>query len=363
MSDVFAVILAGGSGTRFWPASRHLRPKQLLAITPGSSDSLIAETVRRVRPLCPPERLLIATGAHLLDATRRALPDLPAGSFLAEPHPRNTAACIGWAASVARRRAPEALLMVLPSDHHIADEAAFRRAVAEALDSAAGGVITTIGIEPTRVETGYGYIEVGPLVRGTIREVVRFVEKPDRVTAAEYLASGRFLWNGGMFFFRASTLLEAIARHLPELAAGLQAIEEAATRGAAEEAAVTERVFAALPAISIDHGIIEKMARLHVVPVRCGWSDLGSWESTWELSPRDAEGNAADPHVILAEARGNLVRDLRQDGRARTIALVGVDDLCVIETDDALLVIPRARAQDVRLVIEALKRRGGTERL
>lgn len=359
----FAIILAGGSGTRFWPASRQQRPKQLLAIAPGSAETLLAATVRRIRPLCTPERILIATGAHLLEATRAALPDLPAGAFLAEPCARNTAAAIGWAASIARRRDPEAVCMALPSDHLIADEAAFLDAVRTALAAARDGAIVTIGIAPTRAETGYGYIELGTAIDDTVHTVARFVEKPDLDTASAWVASGRFLWNAGMFFFRAATLLAAIERDLPALAAGLRTIDEAAARGPDEEAAVTARVFESLPSVSIDHGIIEHAGQLRVVPVRCGWSDLGSWQSAWELAARDADDNAADAHVVLVESRGNLVRDLRADGRQRTIALVGVDDLCVIETDDALLVIPRQRAQDVRLVIEALKARGETDRL
>jgi len=363
MRDVFAVVLAGGSGTRFWPASRRALPKQLLAIASDGQATLISETVRRVSALCPAERILIATGAALLEATRRALPQLPATAFLAEPHARNTAACIGWAARVAQRRCEDALLMVVPSDHHIGEEPAFRQSVALALASADRGVLTLLGIVPTRPDSGYGYIEVGAAVSDGVHRVARFVEKPQRAEAQQYVDSGRFLWNGGMFFFRAASLREAIAQHLPELSAGLDAIDRASERSAVEEAAVTEDVFASLPAVSFDHGIVEKVSPLHVVPGNFAWSDVGSWQSAWELADRDATDNAAPVNSVLLDARGNLVRDLRRDGVERTIALVGIDNLCVIETDDALLIIPRERAQDVRLVVDALAKRGETNRL
>ncbi len=363
MQDVYAVILAGGSGTRFWPASRRLHPKQLLCIGPRPDQSLIAATVRRIEPLCPPERTLVATGAHLLDQTRRALPWLPESSFLGEPVARNTAPCIGWATAIARRRSPDALVMVLPSDHHIGDEAAFAAALRRALASAEGGAITTIGIEPTRPETGYGYIEAGDSVGQDVRRVVRFVEKPDRRRAEEYVKSGRHFWNSGMFFFRASAMLDAMARHMPDLSAGLRRIEAAAARGADAEASETRAVFEAADPVSIDYGIMEKEPGLAVVPASFGWSDLGSWQSAWELSEKDESGNAAPDSAVLADARGNLVQDLGTSASKRVIALVGVEGLCVIETDDALLVIPRDRAQDVRAVVQALEKRGKTDKL
>lgn len=363
MLDVYAVILAGGSGTRFWPASRRLNPKQLLCIGPQPDQSLIAATVRRIEPLCPPERTLVATGEHLLEQTRRALPWLPDSSFLGEPVARNTAPCIGWATAIARRRSHDALVMVLPSDHHIGDEPAFRAALERALASAEKGPITTIGIEPTRPETGFGYIEAGEDAGEGVRRVARFVEKPDRQRAEEYLASGCHFWNSGMFLFRATTMLDAIARHMPDLSAGLARIEAASARGAEAEAAETRAVFEAAEGISIDYGIMEKEAGLNVVPASFGWSDLGSWESAWELSDKDGDGNAAPASTILEDARGNLVEDLGRDAKGRVVALVGVHDLCVIQTDDALLVIPRERAQDVRKVVQALKERGETDKL
>lgn len=362
-ASVYAVILAGGSGTRFWPASRRLLPKQLLAIGPDPSESLIAGTVRRIEAFCPKERVLIATGAHLLDATRRALPWLPDNAFLGEPVARNTAPCIGWASAVALRRDPDALVMVLPSDHHIADIPAYQRALRSALESARNGVITTIGIAPNRPETGYGYIEAGDPVADGVRKVARFVEKPNRERAQEYVASGRYFWNSGMFFFRARTMLDRIAEHMPELHAGLERIERAAEAGAEAEARVTREVFETAQSVSIDYGVMEKTSPLHVIPAEFGWSDLGSWQSAWELSPKDEAGNAGESSAVFIDARGNLARDLRTDGKSRTVALVGVNDLCVIETDDAVLVIPRERAQDVRLVVEHLQKKNMTSKL
>jgi mannose-1-phosphate guanylyltransferase len=277
-----------------------------------------------------------------------------------EPMPRNTAPCIGWAAARVARRDPEAVVMVLPSDHHIGDVERFRGVLERAVASAARGVITTIGIRPTHPETGYGYIELGASAETTADATsgVRFVEKPDRARAEQFVESGRFLWNAGMFFFRAADMLAAIREHLPALADGLDAIDRAAARGA--ELAEVERVFPTLPSISIDHGVMEHVARFAVVPGDFGWNDIGSFQSAWELAAKDAEGNSAPEGTVLVNARRNHVVDLRAraDDAKRVIALVGVEDLVIVETDDALLVVPRARAQDVKEVVDRLKARG-----
>jgi mannose-1-phosphate guanylyltransferase len=353
----YAVILAGGSGTRFWPASRRLHPKQLLAISPGCSRSLLAATVDRLASWVPLDHVLVATGAHLVEATRAALPGLPEGSLLGEPVARNTAPCIGWATLLVHRRDPDGVVMVLPSDHHIGDEPAFRTVVDRALASAAQGVITTIGVQPTRPETGYGYIESGEDLGSGVWRVARFVEKPDRARAQEYVDSGRFFWNSGMFFFRAEVMLQKIKDHLPGLYAGLEALDRAASRGPEAEAEATAQLFATAPSISIDYGVLERASPLNVVPGSFGWSDLGSWESAWELSPKAPDGNVLDDRCLVLDGSGNLVRSLQASPKDRVIALVGVDDLCVIDTQDALLILPRGRAQDVRLVVEALKQR------
>ncbi len=356
---LFAVILAGGSGTRFWPASRRLRPKQLLPLGPCAPDSLIGSTVARLSGLVDTNRILVATGAHLVDATRKELSQLPASAFLAEPMARNTAPCIGWAASVIARTDPEAIVCVLPSDQHAVDAEGFRAALAKAAEAAAGGAITTIGIIPTRPDTGYGYIQRSQEKTPGVFEVARFVEKPDRATAEAYVESGDYYWNAGIFVFRARDMLTAFQKHLPDMAAGLERLNAAAAEGEASERAAVEEFFGSCQSVSVDYGIMEKEAVLNVVPAEFGWSDLGSWESSWDLSGKDAAGNAVPPTTVLVDAKNNLVEDLRtSSGSKRVIALVGVEGLCVVETDDALLIMPTERSQDVREVVATLKNSG-----
>src|SRR5512139_1888804 len=236
MSEVYAVIMAGGAGTRFWPLSRRARPKQLLPLGPGSA-SLLRATVDRIAPLVPPARVLVVTSEELADATARELPEVPRANILAEPVGRNTAPCVGWAAAVVRRRAPEGVLAVLPADHHIGEPERFLAALRTAIAAAEGGDLVTVGIQPTRPETGYGYLELGESMGSGVFRAARFVEKPDLARAQEFLASGRFLWNSGMFFFRADVVLREIASHLPELARALDQYDDAAAKGV-EPAAV-----------------------------------------------------------------------------------------------------------------------------
>jgi mannose-1-phosphate guanylyltransferase len=361
MPKVYAVIMAGGAGTRFWPASRSLRPKQLLPLAGDSHETLLAATVRRLAPLVTEDRVVVVTGEHLAEATAQAVPGVPRAQILCEPAPRNTAPCIAWATSTVARLDPEALVAVLPSDHFIADEEEFRRVLERALKTAQGGRVTTVGIVPTRPETGYGYIEVGEPIDGTdgAKTVVRFVEKPDRARAETFLAGKQHLWNAGMFFFRASDMAQLVERHLPELASGVAKIDAAARAG--NETAVVKQVFPTLPSVSIDVGVMEKAAGLAVVPGAFGWNDVGSWQSAWELGSPDAAGNALSAGALAIDSKNNLVRTLGKG--KKVVALVGVNDLVVVETDDAILVIPRDRAQDVRLVVEALQATGRTDLL
>jgi len=349
----YAVIMAGGSGTRFWPLSRKARPKQLLPLGPGP-DSLLAETVRRIAPLIPADHVLIATSDALADAVAAAVPNVPRENILGEPTGRNTAPCVGWAAAHVARRDPSAVVVVLPSDHHIGDEPAFLSVLSRAIDAASNGDLVTVGIEPTRPETGYGYLEKGENLLPGVHRCIRFVEKPNRARADEFLASGRFLWNSGMFFFRADAILGAIRATLPELADALDRYDEAAKSG--EEGALVRATYGALPNVSIDNGVMEKAGNIAVVPGSFGWSDLGSFQTAWELAAKDEAGNAVPAGTIVVDATGNFARS----ATGKLIALVGVEGLVVVETDDSILVIPRGRDQDVKRVVEELSRRSDT---
>ena len=344
---LFAVVMAGGSGTRFWPLSRRLRPKQLLALA-EKDRTLLASTIERVSPLVPPERVLIVTGQHLAEATRNAAPSLPHANVLAEPIAKNTAPCVAWAAYHALGRDPDAILAVLAADHFVVDRAAYLQVIGRAVEAAADGSLVTVGIKPTRPETGYGYLEVGGEVGpGFSHTVLRFVEKPDVDTAIEFLRSGRFLWNSGQFFFRADAIVRAFEAHMPELAAAMSAVRTASSPD--HEARIVEDAYASARSVSIDHGVMEKADKVRVIPGDFGWSDVGSWTTSWELASRDASDNAG--HAVLVEAKGNFVHA----PEGKVVALLGVEDLVVVDTPDALLVMPRSRAQDVRAVVDALK--------
>ncbi|MCU0690216.1 MAG: sugar phosphate nucleotidyltransferase [Polyangiaceae bacterium] len=361
-SHWFAVVMAGGAGTRFWPASRKLRPKQLLALGPHPDEALLQATVRRLQAVVPLERVYIATGIHLVDATRKALPDLPGENILAEPTPRNTAPCIAWATAVIQRRDPHAVIGVLSADHVATDEQGFRQALLRAMRVAEQGVITTIGIVPSRPETGYGYIELGAERSDGARVAARFIEKPNSDNAARMVDSGRFLWNAGFFFFTASRMRQALAEHLPGLAQTVDDFDQAAAQG--REPQKLAEVFPLLEAVSIDVGLMEKVSPLAVVPADFGWSDVGSWQTAWELAPQDANQNVAPQDAILVESRGNMVADWGPPGSPRkVVALLGVQNMVVVQTGDALLVMPRDRSQDVRKIVSALVGAGHADKL
>ncbi|MBX3247332.1 MAG: mannose-1-phosphate guanylyltransferase [Myxococcales bacterium] len=347
----WAIIMAGGAGTRFWPASRRDRPKQLLPLAPGEDRSLLRATLERIAPVVPLERVLVVTSAALADATAAELPGLPRENILAEPTGRNTAPCVGWAAAHVRRRDPNGVMVVLPADHHIGAPDAYLSVLARSLDAARAGALVTVGIQPTRPETGYGYLELGELVADGVHRARRFVEKPNRQRAEQFLAAGRFLWNSGVFVFRADTILAAIETHLPGLGAQLRIYDQAAARG--EESTVVSETYASLPSVSIDHGVMEKADEVLVVPGNFGWSDLGSWTTAWELTEHDDRGNAAPEDAVLVDAESCFVRA----PQGKLVALLGVSDLMVVDTEDALLVMPRNRAQDVRAIVDALKAR------
>jgi len=352
MDRTFAVIMAGGVGSRFWPESRSRRPKQLLDLT-GEGQPLIASTLARLAPLIPLENILVVTARPMAEGVQAALPGLPAANILIEPQGRNTAPCIGWAALEVRRRDPGAVLAVLPADHLVAGVARFRDVLALALDEASGGEIVTVGITPDQPETGFGYIEIGAALRPGVHTATRFVEKPDRATAERYLASGCYAWNSGMFFFTAQRMLDEIARQMPELARGLGDI--AAALGTPDEAATLERVYPTLPSQSIDYGVMEGAQGVRIVPSGAiGWSDVGSWSAAFDCSPRDGADNALPADAVAVGATGCLARV----PAGKLIALVGVRDLVVVDTGDALLVCARDAAQDVKQVVDGLARAG-----
>lgn len=354
-SKAYAVIMAGGSGTRFWPLSRSTRPKQLLALGPDHR-SLLRATAERVWDILPAERTFIVTSEQLREQVAQALPELAPSQILAEPVGRNTAPCIGWAATHVKRLDADAIMCVLPADHYIGDTKAYVDTLQRGIEAATHGDYVTIGIRPTRAETGYGYIEVGAELDPGVFRARRFVEKPDRRRAEQFVANGSFLWNSGMFFFLASRILEAIDEHLPGLGQELQRYDQAAKTGG--ESALVKATYAQLPAVSIDHGIMEKVSAVSVVPGSFEWSDLGSWTSAWELAPQDEQANVLPTGGIAFDARGNYVT--APDGKL--VALVGVDDLIVVDAGDALLVVPKGRAQDVREIVATLRKRNDPRR-
>ncbi len=345
---MYALIMAGGRGARFWPRSRRAFPKQCVAI--GGPDSLIRQTVDRLAPLVPPERILVITGPDMVAAITAQLPDLPAQNILVEPQGRNTAPCVGWGAVEIRRRGGEdAVMMVLPADHVIAAPEVLRASLTAAAAAARTGALVTLGITPTHPETGYGYLELGgeagQWAGQTLRVVERFAEKPDAATAAAYVADGRHLWNAGMFVFTVGAILAAFDAHLPRSAAALRSL--------AADPGCLEAVWRELEATSIDFGIMERADNILTAPCDPGWSDVGSWSAAGALLPEDAGGRGLSRHTVSIDATDNITY-----APGKVVALIGVSGLAVVDAEDALLVMDTRRAQDVRDVVAMLEDAG-----
>ncbi len=351
-TGVYPVIMAGGSGTRFWPLSRKARPKQFLPLT--SDRALITETAARLDGVAPRSDCFVVCGQVHAAPAAKLIPGLPKANVLVEPEARNTAPAIALATAHVAARAMDGILVLLPSDQHVSDIPGFHAALKEAVAAAKNGHIVTLGIKPSRPETGYGYIKVGgalPDAPPSARKVAAFVEKPNLETAKQYVSAGDYLWNAGIFIFRADVMLAAFAKHMPEVARALGVLLP--TIGTAKYAATLKKVFPTMPAISIDYGVAEKANNIAVVPGDFGWSDVGSFHALPEVRPADANGNVVSGDAIVIDSKNCVV--IGGDGRKRPVAVVGMTDTVVVDAGDAILVLPREKSQDVRKVVEALK--------
>jgi mannose-1-phosphate guanylyltransferase len=353
----YGLILAGGRGTRFWPRSRKRSAKQVLNVV--GDRSLIQATVDRLAPVISPERLWVLTNEHLRDIILEQLPAIPKDQVLAEPAQRNTAPAIGLAAHILHSVDRDAVMGVFPADHVVGKPAAYRGVLKAALKGAEGGNLMVVGIQPRWPETGYGYIEFPKGTTPGGREPVavrRFHEKPELAKAKRYVAGGNYYWNSGMFFWRAGVLLDRLRQHLPKTATILASLP---AFGARRFSAEMKRCFPLCENISIDYAVLEKAKQVAGIPaVEFGWNDVGSWNAVYELLPHDGHGNVVIHDSVVVDSHNNFV-----DARGKIVALLGVEDLIVVDTPDALLVASRGRAQSVGEILKDLEKRGRHELL
>ncbi len=353
MSSFYATIMAGGVGTRLWPLSRHNRPKQALHLI--GQRTMFQHAVERLTPLFPPENILVVTGPGHAGLLRPQAPQLPPTNWLIEPAGRNTGPAVGLAAVHLHRRDPDAIMAMLTADHYIGRVERFRAVLTAAADIARQGKIVTLGIKPTFPATGFGYIRQGePLGRfGGFEafQATRFTEKPDAATATAFVESGQYTWNSGMFIWRVDRVLAEFQRQRPQMYAHLMAIAEAV--GTPREQRVLTEVWPQLEKISVDYAIMEGAQEVVVIPVDIGWSDVGSWATLLDIIPGDEQGN-----VVIGTHMGlDTTRTLVHGGK-RLIVTIGLEDMIVVDTGDALLICPRDRAQDVKAVVERLQNEG-----
>jgi mannose-1-phosphate guanylyltransferase/mannose-6-phosphate isomerase len=348
------VLLSGGVGSRLWPVSRAARPKQFLPL--GGEGSMLQETVRRLNGLACEPPVVVCNAEHrfmVAEQLREECPVRP--EIILEPAGRNTAPAIALAALQVSQRNPEALLLVLPADHHIVHPKPFCEAVSRAAAQAQAGALMTFGVVPTRAETGYGYVRSGDGFGEGLFQLAEFVEKPDLATAQAYLASGEYYWNSGMFLFRADRYLEELALFQPAILSACEAAMAAAERDL-DFIRPLESAFLASPADSIDYAVMEKTTHGGVAALDCGWSDVGAWSALWELGESDDQGNVTEGDVVLQDARGSFVRS-----ESRLVTALGIEDLVVVETPDAVMVSPKHRVQDIKQLVDTLTRSARSE--
>jgi mannose-1-phosphate guanylyltransferase / mannose-6-phosphate isomerase len=364
-SHVYAVILAGGSGSRFWPLSRELYPKQLLKLI--GDETMLQRTLRCALRAAPAENIYVVTHRKQADAIRMQsslVASWPPDHFIAEPTAKNTGPAIGLAAVILERKDPAAVMVVMPADHVIQKSGVFAKAVRDARVPAGEGWLVTFGIKPLQPETGYGYIRRGrPLGHRTgkrgsaVYHVGRFTEKPNKSTAKRYLSKGGYYWNSGIFVWKASAILAAIEELQPKLYKSLRVIQNAL--GTSEEEKTIDRVYGQIASVSIDYGVLERLHKnMAVLPVEMGWSDVGSWTALDQISRKDSNGNVSVGNVIDLDSRNSVLY-----ADKRLVATIGLEDLVVADTEDATLVCHKSRVQDVRRVVEALKQRNAQEHL
>ncbi len=360
--NIFAVIMAGGIGSRFWPRSREKSPKQLLEIS--GKNTMIQNTVHRLKGFIPEKQMFVVTNKVQKNGVMKQLPEIPSENIIVEPVGRNTAPCIGLAAMFVNRVDPEGVMIVLPADHIIQNEEEFLRlldvGVRAAYESSA---LVTIGIKPDRPETGYGYIQIdeepgakNPYIDRGVYRVKTFAEKPNPHTAQRFLESGDFLWNSGMFIWRADVILNEIKKSLPETSAQLMNIEESLGTSLFEQN--LERAYGVIRGISIDYGVMEKAEHVFVLKGDFGWNDVGSWDEVTRITEHDEHGNHFEGKVIPVNTSNAFIHS-----SGKLIATVGIDDIIVIDTDDALLICKRGASQDVKEIVDHLRRKQMNEYL
>jgi mannose-1-phosphate guanylyltransferase len=347
MAELYAVIMAGGRGERFWPLSTSCLPKPFIPLI--GSSSLIQETVARIQPLIPKERILISIGTTHLDVARQQLPQLPAENFIVEPVGRDTSACLAFCSLHIEKRNPEGAMLALPADHFVSDPENFRRTIQMGVDNLAGAVGVIFGIHPERAETGYGYILAEkPAIPASAWPVLRFIEKPDAKSAAQYLIAGNYFWNSGMFLFKNKKLLALFEKHMPDTHSKLCKLRPLLKQSNSEKE--IGRLFSTFERISIDFGIMEKTSGLRLVPAQFQWDDIGSWAALERALSADAAGNVAQgPHTLL-ESDGCIVY-----AQSDTIAAFGVSDLVIVQAYGKILVCPKSKAADLKKLVKSLE--------